>query len=279
MKLIRLLPWTILLFALGVQAQDSDATANQVREEIDLREPLPEASDQIAEQLIATYFKAIGGYDRYMGIRSVRTDATITEGMNEHRATTYIIPPNRIREEITVRKLGKDHVTVLGFDGENAWEYDLSVKNPFPEELKGSKKKALREAADFYGILANWKERGCVVEYLGAVTSRKHKHYLVKLYKPDGHTQYYYFDPKSYLITRIGWRENRNGTVVDQDIFPTKYRKFGGLWLPDKYERAMEDQVYGTIVVHNIELNQSLSDDLFTEPKVKEVWIRGKNSK
>jgi len=244
-----------------------------------LRETVPPESDPIAEQLIETTLKAMGGRDRFLQLQNVKATMDVRMGKDDYEQVIYYGEPDKVRIETITRRQGQEFKVIEGYDGENAWIYDLTREHPFPKKLGGKRKQELAAMADFHGDLVDWKQQGFTPEYLGSANSRRFKNWVVKLYDPDGIPAYYYFDAKNYLLTRRGNKEIRNDVVVDHDVYFTKYEKFRGVFLPVVSELVLEDQTYGTITVTRYEFDQSYPPGFFEIPQVKEVWLKGQNAR
>ncbi|WP_309399874.1 hypothetical protein [Cerasicoccus maritimus] len=267
-----LLAVLLMIFATTTAlAQDTQALEEQLREQV------PAESDPIAEQLFATSVKAMGGPGAF-NIGNLSADLKLTRGPNVVDLKLFTKSPDKIRTELIVKHMGRTHEIIRGFNGSDAWVYDTSEKNPFPQKLGGSDATELKELSSKDDILLTWKERGCILKYEGPVNNRRQKNYLVKLYHPEGQTEYFYFHPKNYLVTRRGNKLVQGGAIVNVDVYMLKYDKIDGYWMPVKTETALEGEVIMKSELSNINPNQQLDDTLFEMPEVKEVWLKGKNA-
>lgn len=248
-------------------AKPVDATEDQ------LREPIPEKTDPTAAKLFATSVKAQGGADKIL-IDSIQADVKFTSGPEVTEIQLWAERPNKARTEYHFRKLGKDYSITKGLNEEGAWVYDTTRERPFPQSIGGDDKALLESLAPGDEILLSWEEKGCVLEYLGTVNNRQQKHYLVKLYYPDGLTEYFYFHAKNYLLTRRGKKIINQGVAVNTDVQVLKYENIQGGWFPTKVQTLIEDEPVMDIEYTNIKLNEPIDDELFAIPKVKEVWLR-----
>ncbi len=278
MKFLVSLLLALMLTAMA-HGQEADSYQTNDQQEDQLREPLPEKSDPIAEQLFATSVKAMGGPDA-ITYDSLSSKILLSRGPHRVNMDYYYKRPNKALMNVWKKAdIGNEMFKVsTGYDGTTAWTFDESEEKPFPQKIGGEKEKEIKEMASADDLLLTYKEKGCVLEYLGAVNNRKQKNYLVKLYHPDGRTEYFYFHPKNYLITRRGNKQMQMGTPVNVDTYVVKYDKIDNKWVPVKYEIAYEDEVVMTMEFSNIKLNPPLNDAMFEMPKVKEVWLKGKNA-
>lgn len=277
MKLRHLL-WLAALIATPVLAQNEAESSPPAKEDPEeaLREPIPAKTDPTAAKLFATCVKATGGEQRMRSIQSMVADLKVSRGPYDVMMKVYVKRPNKSRTEVSQHHLGRDYKIYSGFDGETAWRQDFSEKKAFPQKLGGAEKEELEDLT-FDDILIEWDKLGCKLEYLGPVNSRQRKNYLVKLYHPDGHTEYFYFDAKNYLLTRRGARDIVSGSIVDVDVYLTKYKKISGLWTPVELEVAFGGEPVIQMEYNDIQYNVPLKDDMFEMPKVKEVWLRSSN--
>lgn len=266
----------LALFILGCSTFASFAQEEEINVENKLRDPLPAKSDAASLKIIANYLKVKGGINRILSIQNRVSQAHISEGKSEYNYTLWEAPPCQFHQKKVVSKLGREYVTLTGFDGEVSWIYDLTQKHPFPKETSKADVKKFKRSYDFHGPFIDSESKGILFEYEGKVKSRKRDNYLVKLYYPNGLHEYYYFDAKNFMISRRGWKENIGGSIVNKDEFITSYTKINGVWIADTIELAIENQVFGKITIQKIEVNQPVEANLFSIPKVKEHWVKQK---
>lgn len=265
----------LLLLVLSVPAWVT--AQDEGREDDPLREPVPAKSDANAVKIVDAHLRARGGLERLAAARSLYTEETVREGKREYRVAVHRTRPSQIRRvTVTDGPPGEDDLKVIeGHDGQQAWVYDLTREHPFPKEIGGKEAKDLAAEADFLGPLYDWQAKGYVLQYEGKVSFRGRPQYLVKLYYPDGLSRYYYIDAQNFLVTREGWPENRQGVVVEMDLYHVKYRDVDGIWFPEKTELAITGKVYGSRELTDLRVNPPAAAQGYTMPKPREVWLRG----
>jgi hypothetical protein len=116
------------------------------------------------------------------------------------------------------------------------------------------------------GMLWNWNEKGYTVTFDGKDEMEGTTCLKVKLETKDGDSFTYYIDADSYLILRSNSKMQRLGNEIESDTYYSNYNMVEGIAVPGKIETKMKDQVMGTLVIENVELNTDLDDTLFEKP-------------
>lgn len=261
----------LFLFVAPVFAQFDEEDSVEAK----LREAIPDSgTDAASKKIIETHLRALGGVGRVMTIQNTISKGVLKEAKEDYDVTYYRAAPNKIRTETSQSIMGRPQVQLEGYNGEIAWEFDKRAERAFPKEIDAKVAAELIQEADFYGPLVNWEEKGYIFTYEGEVKSRGRKHYLLKMFYPNGRTVYFYFDAKTLMVTRVGREKNIRNTIVDTDTYYTKYDRVEGVWMPVKFEFALEDQIFGSLVFDSIEANQPIDPELFSMPKIKEHWLK-----
>lgn len=272
MKYKRLVFFFITLVTSTLVGQVKPPSAEELEKR--LREPVPKKTDKASQQVIANYLKVKGGESKIRNIRNIMFEGHMMEGKKEYKIVFWESEPTNIRVEHIEKLLGRERRIIYGFDGEEAWTYDLTKKHPFPKKIKESDVPRVIKQQSLSGPFIDWEKKGYVFRYEGKAKSKGRLAHLVKMFHPNGLTEYFYFDTKNFMITRHGWEEVVQGSIVDKDEFYTKYQKIDGIWMPEVIEFAIAEQTYGKFTIETIETNQTLESDFFKLPKVKETWVK-----
>jgi len=258
---------------LGQSGDDLEqATVTELKKR--LREPVPDRTDAASKKIIAHYLKAKGVENQLSSLNAVYLEGQMREGMNESTVMAWEAPKNKLRVEEVRKKLGRQEKIIYGFDGTKAWVYDLTPKKPIVVEKSENEVRKPFRRSTIYGPFIDSEAEGWVFEYKGKVVSRGRHNHLIKMYNQDGFTEYFYFDAKTFMLSRHGWDEILQGSIVSKDEYFLKYRRFAGIWVPEVVEFAIEDQVYGKFTLEKCEFNPELDADIFTMPQVEERWLR-----
>ena len=125
------------------------------------REPEPSSKAESADDIIARYYRAIGGHDRLAGITTRHMWGTYSEG--SLTASTDIVWKRPMIRRVNVHAPGFDYAE--GFDGKT-WEYNFQKQQLVVDT--GAAADAGRRGAEFDESFVDYRARGHTVELLGA---------------------------------------------------------------------------------------------------------------
>src|ERR1700757_1968475 len=119
-----------------------------------------------ADELAAKNIAAKGGLDKLNAIQSLRLSGKlrVNGGTIELGYTELVKRPGSIRYEAQLQGLTR----VQAYDGTQAWQINPFQGRKDPERLSADDAKALGEnAADFTGVLVDYKAKNYQLDYLG----------------------------------------------------------------------------------------------------------------
>jgi len=241
-----------------------------------INEEAPARTDTLSQKLINNYFMAIGGLDRFLTIYSIQKDGILKEGKNVYMISQWQLEPNYFLEERTLNKGNTKTEILKGYNGTVAWTYEPTEKTALPVVLKAEEREELLRNADFYGSFYEHSQRGIIFEYRGTATSKGRKQYLVKGYFPDKQAVYYYFDAKTFLVTRLGTTRMIQGNRVEHDLYIDQYYLVNGIWMPKKISYGYGKEIYGELTWSDFEVNTEMDKSIFNLPEPNEIWLRSK---
>lgn len=234
----------------------------------------PTSTDETSAKLIALWERAMGGREKMSDVRTLKVTGEMTIGRNQHGMVWYYRAPNSIRVEQSRRHLGWDYLTITGTDGQTAWRQVLKPKPEPPVELKGHQRNTFIRQASIWGPLFNYREAGHHFAYEGEVKIANQPTYLVKCRYADGDIGYYYFDAKRFIVRAYGFKDLFAGQRVDADRLPVRLETINGVRMEREVQYRTNGSVYKSMKYETIEINPSLSDDLFVTPVWRERWLR-----
>ncbi len=255
----------------AVSAQEAPQAEGGLAAQI--RETPPARTDAGSRKILETHVQVIGGKEQLAAIHAMETTYELKLRGQEMTITQTQVIPDKAHVEIATVVVGKTYTVTGATDGTTAWILDGTAKHPAPLEVDQAEVKKLSDY-DFVSPLVDWEDSGHTYEYLGEAKSSGRKHYLVKAYSPEGDVTYYYFDAKTLMLTRIGWKSIVKSTIVDNDIYATDFEKIQGVWFPTRFEIMLEDQPLGSAAATSIRVNPDISLSLFRKPEHKETWLR-----
>ncbi len=263
-------------FPISLTAQNVLVTGDESGEEQKV-ERGPASTDATAAKIISLHLAYNGGLEKIKSTKTLKKTGSFKEGKELLQITEYYKAPNKYRLEKRFRQGGRKHLSVLATDGRTVWSRELSpVKKP-PVVIKGAEAKKVLASADIYGALVDWKAKGHNFSYQGKSKVSGRSAFLLKAGLSNGDVRWYYFDSKTFLVTRIEFKETFAGTKVYASIYPIKFKRVNGKYHYETIEFTASGQVYRTIAYNQIIANEDISDDLFALPKVKQFTLRQKS--
>lgn len=221
------------------------------------------AKAQDANEIVANYFEAIGGADKWSDIQSMRMSGSTTNQGMTFPITVLSMRPNLQMVEVELQ--GKSFVD--SYDGEVAWSI-----NPFMGGTEPTKKNEEEtEAAAENNLepeLLNWEDKGHTLTYEGEEEVDGTPTYKLKLVKEDGTEEYYFFDTESYalIMQRVFAQFGpMKGQAID--TYMSDYDEVNGLYMPFSMEQKMGGQTFMQMTAETIEINpEDVSKDTFAFP-------------
>ena len=121
--------------------------------------------------------------------------------------------------------------------------------------------------SDFDGPLADYKEKGNIVEYLGHDLVDGDDALRLKVTLKNGDVVYYFLDPDTYLEIRKEVQEFIRGSVRESVIEIGSYKPVNGVMYPYFMSRGPQaNPAAQTITVEKIEANVPIEKTDFAPP-------------
>lgn len=232
--------------------------------------PQERTVDANSKRVLENYYTANGGLTRMLKPTTLTRTGYAKERKDEYSFILHQRVPNLFRLEETRLERGKEQVLIRGFDGESVWTYDLSVKKP--DVVAETSKGAIRVAAKQYPLpspLITPEASNVSFSYIAQVKSRGVPQHLLEMTFPDGKKRLYYFDAKTFFLSRETEKRKVGAVDVNHDTFYTRYEQFDGVWIATRLEYALEEVVYERVFFNETKVNPNLKTDLFSPPEIE----------
>jgi hypothetical protein len=239
-----------------------------------IRQSVPDASDPHALTVLGYWKEALGGQARLSQLAAVRYHIERKEGKFEDQLVLTVAPAGKVhRHQIETLR----HKTLERFravEGNNGWEYDISVPNPFPDVL--GENRARDFALEYFPfMLPGWFSQELKYTYKGPPSPKSLDVVVLTAHRPTGETIDISFSTQHYLPLSFSWRELYRGAIVHRDHFITKYQNIDGLWLPAAVEVHVTEKPFGTYIITDADVNPQLPPNFFQMPEVYQTTLRG----
>lgn len=219
-----------------------------------------------ADELAAKNAAAKGTPEELAALKSVRLSGKlrVNRGTLELRYVALIRRPGSIRYEVQLQGLTR----VQAFDGEQAWQINPFQGRKDPERLSADDAKGLSEnAADFTGVLVDYKAKGYTLDYLGTEDIDGTQAHKLRVTRPNGDVTYVYLDPDYFLEIRAVNRRIEHGVPNETVVDYGDYEKVAGVYVPFAVEsgpKGSSERV--SVQVEKAEANVAAESRLFQFP-------------
>jgi hypothetical protein len=219
-----------------------------------------------ADELAAKNAAAKGGLDKLSAVKSLRLSGKlrVNGGTVELRYVALIRRPDSVRYEVQLQGLTR----VQAFDGKQAWQINPFQGRKDPERLSADDAKGLGEnAADFTGVLVDYKAKGYTLDYLGTEDIDGTQAHKLRVTRPNGDLTYVYLDPDYFLEIRAVNRRIEHGVPNETVVDYGDYEKVAGVYLPFALESGPKgSSERASVQVEKAEANVAAEEKLFQFP-------------
>lgn len=216
---------------------------------------------QSLDDILKEHFSAIG-QDNILKVNTQKLTGKMIQGGIEIPFIQMAKRPDKIRVEGTFQGL----TFIQTFNGKEGWSLNPFAGVTDPQPMSEDDLKGMHYQADMDGMLWNWNEKGYTVTFDGKDDMEGTSCLKIKLDTKEGDSFTYYIDADSYLMLRSNSKIKRMGNEMESDTYYSNYSMVEGIAVPGKIETKMKDQLMGTLVIENVELNTELDDTLFEKP-------------
>jgi len=183
-----------------------------------------------ADELALKNVQAKGGLDKLHAIQTLRLSGRmrIQSGTVELAVVTFVRQPSSIRYEASLQGLTQ----VQAYDGAQAWQINPFQGRKDPEKLSADDAKGLGEdAADFTGVLVDYKAKNYKLDYLGTEDIDGTDAHKLRVTRPNGDITIVYLDPDHFLEIRALNRRIEHGIPVETVTDYGDYEQVNGIYL------------------------------------------------
>ena len=216
---------------------------------------------QTLDDILKEHFSAVG-QENILKVNTQKITGKMLQGGIEIPFTQMAKRPEKIRMEGTFQGL----TFIQTFNGTEGWGLNPFAGVTDPQPMSADEVKSMRYQADMDGMLWNWKEKGYTVTFDGKDDMEGTSCFKIKVDTKEGDSFTYYIDADSYLLLRSNTKMKVMENETESDVYFSNYMMVEGIAVPAKIETKMKDQLMGTLVIENVELNTELDDTLFEKP-------------
>lgn len=218
------------------------------------------AAQSTIDEVVAKYRAAKGG-DAWQNVQTMRMTArVVTQGI-ELPMTMVTKRPNMMRQDMSFQGAS----IVQAFDGTTAWGINPMMGSTDPQEFTGPMADALKDQADFDGVLADYKAKGATAELVGTEDLDGAKVVHVKLTHKNKQVQHYYLDAETMREKKLVMETDMGGGPMTIETLLSNYQVIDGVPVPMSITQTMAgNQV--VVTVEKMEFNVPVEDAFFKMP-------------
>jgi hypothetical protein len=215
------------------------------------------------DEIIARYYRAIGGRDRLERIDTRHMWGTYSEGSLTARTDIAWKRPSLRR--VNVHAPGFDYAE--GFDGQT-WEYNFQKQRLVVDT--GAAADAGRRGAEFDESFVDYARKGHAVEVVGAESFENRPAHRIRVALADGWQKEYVFDDSTGLILalRKAMPLHATGPAVTSVTTYEDWRVEGGVLQPHRFAEhdVQTGRLLNTLQWDSIAINVSLRAEELGRP-------------
>lgn len=219
------------------------------------------AADEVGEEIARRHAARAGG--AWKNLQALYAEGrTLVQG-EVVAIRFWIARPNRLRVETA----GERDRTVQCFDGRlEPWYRNTAVTAGAPARLPPAERRDFIANADLDGPLADFRAKGCTVDYAGSdeVLGRPADKVLV-MDQADGVTFLWVDRETAEIVKRSVFRLSGGRRVTVDTVF-SDFRPVGGVPQPHHIETKQAGETLYVMVLTRLEANPALPADLFAAP-------------
>ena len=218
------------------------------------------------DELVAKNIGAKGGATALNNLQTLRSTGKLlvpVQGLIELGYLQTKKRPDEVRTEASLQGMTQ----IEAYDSKEGWKISPFFGRKDPERMSADDVKALVEDTEIDGPLADWKNKGNTVEYLGTEDVDGTPAHKLKVVRKNGDVSFVYLDPDHFLEIRIVTQRVRHGAYEEVETDLGDYEQAGGVFVPTSIEvgrkGAPDKQV---VVIDKLEANVPVDDTIFHFP-------------
>lgn len=248
----RIITFTVLFIHAGHATEQSDQTA-------------------VLMQSLANYADAIGGQAAIDNVKSVRAKGTITSADRQQIPYTIEFMPQQQRMRMDYVFQGIPATNA--YDGESGWTIPPLLSAAGTQPLENEQLQAVREQADFFGVLVNNRQKNTQLELLETTGVDNHL-IAIRAQRSGSNTDKQSETSETWFLDQNSWlpeRVDASTTIAKQkrniSIKHSDYRIVGDATVSIRWPFRIEsDYGRGNVqvnVIESMEINIELDEKRF----------------
>lgn len=219
---------------------------------------------QSVEDVLAKYYKAIGGVEKWKELKSMRQIGQGEQGGFQFPITLTSARPNLTKLLVEVQGME----IIEAYDGEEAWgqmPFDPSKAKPTAKSKEETEEAAKEQFED---ELIDWKEKGSKLTLEGTEEIDGVKAVKLHLVRKDGIEKFYFLDPETslpFVVRAFAKTGPMKGKAID--TYMSDFKDVSGMIMAHAIEQKADGKTAFAVKIEKIEINIALTKADFARPK------------
>jgi len=162
------------------------------------------------------------------------------------------------------------HEVIESFNGKSGWTIDPWQDFIFPREINKNEINVFNQKSEFFTPFYKYKEKGYAVELIGEQNVDGIDVYVIKLTRPNGHSETWYLNTDTYLEYKCESDWVDFAYSAPAETYFDDFRTVDRIVIPFFVERTFFQRDRITQIV-DIEFNPEMDESIFEMPRSKEM--------
>lgn len=268
--LIALILFAILL-PLSAFSDDPKSGAEKTKKNTAAQKMNEDQKTPDLDQILANYYKAIGGLDRWQNLDTMIMKGTMDSQGTVMPLTAYHERPNKCRVEFRLKGIMMAQI----FSGVFAWQINPLSGNSEPAPMTSGKSNYLKDTCDIESSLIGYKKKGHKVSLLGEEEIKGKKAYKISVKYRTGNHETYYLSAATYLPIKTEGIYNMGGGEIRTTTNYFDFKNTNGYVVPynlvfDIHGAPSEEK----LIIDTFSFNPKIDTKIFDFPEDKIIDLR-----
>jgi hypothetical protein len=216
---------------------------------------------QTAGEIIQKHIEAMGGYENWSQINSMKITGMFTAFSEIKPFVEY-----KTKDGKFYSRHHKGQFEVIeGCNGANYWVNDPWFELGFPHIANEAEQFVIEQKAEMCTPFFNYQQRGFVVEYEGTEEAEGKNTHKIALTRKDGKKEFWWLDVETYLPVKLVSQWADFAGPARQEVFFDDFRQVKGVVIPFYTERLFSIR-HRITEIENIEINPVTEENIFRFP-------------
>lgn len=217
------------------------------------------AFSQSLDEIVAKHIEAIGGFDNWNKLKSMRTESNL-----KSNGTDITFIGTSVRD-----KASRSDMLLMGMKGwniitkEGGWSFYPWGGQTKADAMTADDHKLAIEDLDMMEDFLTYKEKGKTLDYYGMEDVDGTECHKIKMIDKNQKETTFFIDPETFFTIKVTIKSKTNGQVNEYSTFFSNYKK-----LPEGIVMPMSSNSgWSETIITKIEINIPIDEKLFVPSK------------